>query len=102
MSLNKKIYISSLYNIYGKLLTKKQQSIMEDYFFHDLTLAEISQIYKITRQAVLDSVNKSSKILENYEETLQVFKKNNLIKELLKSVKLDKENKELINAISNI
>lgn len=99
MNLNETIEICNLLSIYGKLLTKKQQQVMDMFYYDNLSLSEISENLKITRQAVLDTVNKSTKQLKNFETELGVFKQNlklnqfiernksklseNLIKELL-------------------
>jgi predicted DNA-binding protein YlxM (UPF0122 family) len=42
----------------GKLLTKKQLNILEDYYNQDLTLSEIALNNNITRQAVRDILKK--------------------------------------------
>ena len=48
MTLDETIYISDLYNIYGKLLTDKQSQILEKYIFDNLSLGEISEICSIS------------------------------------------------------
>lgn len=59
-----------LYDIYGKLLTKKQQDIFEEYFLYNLSLREIAENKNISYQAVRDSIEKSKKMLENYESSI--------------------------------
>ena len=39
-----------LYDFYGELLTKHQQSVYEDVVFNDLSLSEIADEQGITRQ----------------------------------------------------
>ena len=73
MDLEKTIYYSSLFNIYGELLTQKQQKIIESYVFNNLSLGEIAENFNISRQAVLDSVNKACMQLNNYEEKLHIL-----------------------------
>lgn len=68
------IRISMLYDIYGKLLTKKQQEIFEEYYLFNLSLREIAENKKISYQAVRDSIEKSKKLLENYEDIIGMFK----------------------------
>ena len=60
---------------YGELLTEKQQDICDLYFKEDLSLSEISENYDISRAAVLDTIKRSQKILEDYEKKLQLIKK---------------------------
>ena len=40
----KRIRFGQLYAIYGGLLTEKQQKIMEEYFYDDLSLGDIDLI----------------------------------------------------------
>ena len=51
-----RLYITALYDIYGELLTTKQQEYFEDYYFNNLTLAEISENLGITRTAVHNQI----------------------------------------------
>ena len=73
--MEKNIQISMLCQIYGKLLTSKQLSILEDYYNLDLSLSEIAQNNNITRQAVRDIIKKGEKKLFEFEEKLQIMKK---------------------------
>lgn len=106
MDLEKTIYYSSLFNIYGELLTQKQQKIIESYVFNNLSLGEIAENFNISRQAVLDSVNKACMQLNNYEEKLHILKNNINIKKLLENVKNnvtnDKLKKEILELINNL
>ncbi len=61
----------------GKLLTKKQLNILEDYYNQDLTLSEIALNNNITRQAVRDILKKERinfwiwKKVKNYEKVIK-------------------------------
>lgn len=68
------IRISMLYDIYGKLLTRKQQEIFEEYYLFNLSLREIAENKSISYQAVRDSIEKSKKLLERYEEIVGMYK----------------------------
>lgn len=59
-----------LYDFYGKLLTPKQQEVMQLYYEQDLSLSEIAEELKITRQAVYDILKRSEQSLEKYEKKL--------------------------------
>ena len=61
------IKYTMLYDIYGKLLTSKQQAIFEEYYIYNLSLREIADNKKISYQAVRDSIKSSEKMLEEYE-----------------------------------
>ncbi len=67
-----KIIISELYNIYGELLTNKQQDLFELYYFEDYSIIEIASMHEVTKNAIYNSLKKSIKQLQKYEEILQV------------------------------
>jgi predicted DNA-binding protein YlxM (UPF0122 family) len=69
-----KVYeITLLYDFYGELLTQKQKSVMELYYLNDLSLYEIAEQYSITRQAVLDMLKRTEKLLRQYESKLHLI-----------------------------
>lgn len=72
--MDKKVEISMLCQIYGKLLTEKQFDYINDYYNNDLSLAEIAENYGITRQAARDNIKKGENKLFEYEEKLQIMK----------------------------
>ncbi len=69
------IYLGSLFDLYGKMLTKKQQQIFKCYYFDDISLSEIAEINKVTKQAVKDCLDKTEKLLLEYEENLKFYDK---------------------------
>ena len=73
--MNKKVEISMLCDIYGKLLTEKQFEFINDYYNNDLGLSEIAENNNITRQAVRDIIKKGERKLFEYEEKLLFMKK---------------------------
>ena len=73
--MEKKVEISMLCDIYGKLLTKKQFEFINDYYNNDLGLSEIAENNNITRQAVRDIIKKGERKLFEYEEKLLFMKK---------------------------
>lgn len=100
MELEKSIYVNELYDLYGSLLTKKQQEIIELYYCDDLSLSEISEQYNISRNAVYDCLKKGIKQLENYEKELKLLEKEKNLD--LYFSKLKDENKELVSLIEEI
>ena len=72
--MDKKIEISMLCQIYGKLLTEKQFDYINDYYNNDLSLSEIAENYNITSQAARDNIKKGENKLFEYEEKLQIMK----------------------------
>ena len=81
MEIENNVKLSVLLEIYGKLLTKKQYQLLNDYYNNDLSLAEIAENENITRQAVRDNLKKGEKKLFDYEEKLEIMKKNKMQEE---------------------
>lgn len=83
-SMDKYLYLNELYDYYKELFTNKQQSYFEDYYFENLSLSEIAQNNKVSRNAVYNQLKIVEKKLYEYEEKLQLKGKKERIKELLK------------------
>ncbi|NLC87345.1 MAG: putative DNA-binding protein [Clostridiaceae bacterium] len=85
--MEKNIKVSMLCEIYGKLLTDKQLEILTDYYNNDLSLSEIAENNKITRQAVRDIIKKGeNKLLELEEKLLfmeKMMKQEKMLQEVL-------------------
>ena len=63
--MEKHVEASILLQIYGKLLTEKQQKVLSYYYNDDLSLTEIAENEGITRQAARDIIKKGeNKLLE--------------------------------------
>ena len=73
--MEKKVEVSMLCQIYGKLLTDKQYEFIDDYYNNDLSLSEIAENNNITRQAVRDIIKKGENKLFEFEEKLLIMKK---------------------------
>lgn len=73
--MEKNVKVSMLCQIYGKMLTSKQLQILKDYYDKDLSLSEIGENYKITRQAVRDIIKKGENKLFDLEEKLGVMER---------------------------
>ncbi len=71
------VELSILYDFYGSLLTNKQQKLFELYYYEDLSLGEISSQLNISRQAVYDNLKRAEKLLNQYEDKLNLVKKYN-------------------------
>ena len=64
--------ITKMYDVYKKLLTKRQQEIITAYYFENLSLNEIAENEGITKQAVSDLIKRTIKLLEKYEGALNL------------------------------
>lgn len=71
----KNLDISILLDFYGEMLTDKQRDLIDLYYNEDLSLGEIAQLQKITRQGVRDSVKRGEIFLYELEEKLGLFKR---------------------------
>ena len=86
--MDNQVYLSSLYDYYGTLLTNTQQAYFEDYYFNNLSLAEIGENYGVSRNAVHNQLKIIENKLEEYERILNLYEKKNKIIEIL-SDKID-------------
>ena len=84
------IYYGTLLELYGELLTDKQYSAIDKYYNMDLSLSEIAQEDKITRQAVRDNIKKAEEKLEFFESKLKLYKnfkkEDNIVSKLEKNI----------------
>ncbi len=64
-----------MYDFYADLLTEKQKQFAELYFHDDLSLGEIAEEFRISRQAVYEHIKRSEILLEEYERKLQLYSK---------------------------
>ena len=88
-TMQRKVKISMLYELYGSLLTDKQKQCIDDYYNNDLSLAEIAENINITRQGVRDVIKKGEKRLLNYEEKLKFMKKTLYQKKKIEKILLE-------------
>jgi predicted DNA-binding protein YlxM (UPF0122 family) len=75
--LEKIAWISLLNDFYGQLLTRRQQDFMELYYGQNLSLGEIAGEFKVTRQAVHDTLKRAEQLLNEYEKKLSLVEKFN-------------------------
>ena len=71
--LDKKYELSLLYDYYGELLKDNHRRIFGYYVLDDMSLGEISSELGITRQAVYDSIKRSTAHLKEYEAKLSLI-----------------------------
>jgi len=67
--------IGLLVDFYGALLTDKQQYCLEMHYLRDLSLSEIADELKVSRQAVHDISRRAEQILEEYEDKLKLVER---------------------------
>lgn len=88
------IYLNCLYDYYGELFTEKQKLYFEEYYFNNLTLAEISENYEVSRNAVHKNIKETTLKLLEYEEKLKLYEKACNLRKIIEN--LDKNIKEQI------
>ena len=89
------VEITILYDYYSELLTEKQKLYFEDYYFYNLSLQEIAENNKISRNAVHKSLKDIVNKLNYYEEKLKLYEKGKEINKLIEN-KIYKEKLNLI------
>lgn len=106
MNLEKNDEICNLIDTYSSMLTKKQNDILHDYYFFNLSLGEIAENYNITRQAVKDVLDRALKQCYNFENNLHINsntqKEKQQLNKILMLEDIDKIKKEIVNIINNL
>lgn len=98
--LEKSAYLAQLFDLYKNGLTEKQRTYFELYFFDDLTMQEIADEYGISRAGVLDGLKKASDYLQDAENSFNMYKQNQKIREHLSAFeKGELANEDLIKLI---
>lgn len=101
-TLEKKVYYSQLFHIYGKLLTTKQQELFIAYYEEDYSLQEIADEFGISRNAVHDALKNAIKNLENFEEILNLLKKNERLDAIIEKYQNQKEFEPIITELKEM
>jgi len=73
--LQQKLEVQALYDTYQALLTDKQKNYIEQYYFDDLSISEISENEQVSRNAVHDLVKRTVEKLYDYEQKLGLYDK---------------------------
>ncbi len=64
------LYLSELFDLYGPLLTEKQQECLSLHLLEDFSLSEVGEALGISRQAAYDNIHRSEKAMEAFEAKL--------------------------------
>ena len=90
------IYLTKLYDYYSSILTDKQRSYFEDYYFNNLSLLEISENYNISRNAVHKQIKEVVLKLEDLESKLKIYEKEKELERMFEN------NPDILNKIKQI
>ena len=86
-------YIVMLYDFYGELFNNRQRDYFEEYYFNNLSLAEIGDNFGVSRNAIHKVIQGVEDKLKFYEEKLGLYKRNEIICDIINRVD-DKELRE--------
>lgn len=81
------IYITQLFDYYGKLLTDKQRDYFIEYYIENLSLSEIAENYNVSRNAVFKQIKEAENKLRFYENNLNLLDNSIKISKLLENIK---------------
>ncbi len=99
----KDLQISLLFDYYAPCISQKQQDIFDLYYNEDLSLAEVAESAKISRQGVRDSVKRTEHQLIELENQLHIVQSAQELKKLANDVKSGKsEINDLLKYIENL
>ena len=90
----KNMWLSYLVDFYGDALDDRTRSIMRSYYDDDLSLAEIADGEKISRQGVRHIIKKGEEQLEFLESKLKLASHYSELEEAVKKLHNVKENLE--------
>jgi len=93
------VYYNELYDIYKELLTDKQRLYFEDYYFNNLSFAEIAENNNVSRNAAFKQLHIVVDKLKEFEKKIGLRRKK---RELLNILKNNNISEETISKIEDI
>lgn len=94
------VYYNNLFDIYGCLLTEKEQVTFRDYYQEDLSLSEIAEENNVSRAAVSKVIKNVLDKLKYYEEKLKIYQKNSKLHEIIELDNVTEIKKEIEKILS--
>lgn len=91
-------YIIMLYDFYGELFNDRQREYFEEYYFNNLSLAEIGEKLGVSRNAIHKVIQGVCDKLKFYEEKLGLYNKNKIICDIIEKEQ-DKEIKSMLEGL---
>lgn len=86
MNTEKDLRVSVLLDYYSPMLTDKQRDVIDLYYNEDLSLSEIAEHEKITRQGVRDSIKRGEQTLYEMEEKFRLAERSEKFSALIKEI----------------
>jgi len=96
--MEKRTYLTILYDYYSGLLNERQKEYFESYYFNNLTLKEISENLNISRNAVHKTIKKVEEKLECYEKILKMYERGLKLSNIIEKI----DNNEIKNEIKDL
>ena len=96
--MEKLVYLNCLFDLYGVLLTDKQQVYFKEYYFNNLSYGEISEKYDISRNAIFKQLKIIEEKLRFYEEKLKLYAKKQKINDIIELI----DNKKIKDDLENL
>lgn len=97
MRIEDKLEAIELYEIYSPLLSDKQREIFEYYYFEDMSIIEIADIFEVSKNAVFKSLKtinsknekfeENLKVLSNRKENIRLLKENDINEQIIQLIK---------------
>ena len=84
--MEKFFHLAELFDIYGELLTEKQQKCLSMHFYDDLSLSEIAENFSISRQAVYDLMKRAEDTMTSYDSKLHLLDKRRALMSRLEDI----------------
>lgn len=86
MNTEKDLRVSVLLDYYSPMLTDKQRDVIDLYYNEDLSLSEIAEHERITRQGVRDSIKRGEQTLYEMEEKFRLAERSDKYSALIKEI----------------
>ena len=93
------IYYNELFLIYADLLTENEINTFKDYYFEDLSLAEIADNKNVSRAAVQKTLKNVLEKLSSYEKSLHIYLTKTKLKEALEISNIEEVKKKIDEVI---
>ncbi len=86
-------YLIILFDYYKELFSEKQKLYFIDYYFNNLSLSEMSENFKVSRNAIHKQLKVVEKKLYEYEKKLKLYEKSQQLNSIINTIE-DKEIKD--------
>ena len=102
MQIEEHLFLMKLFDVYGKLLSEKQQFVMDKFLNLDIGESEIAELQNESRQSIHDAITKAKKQLFLFEEKCGFIEKNAKIESNCVKIKVFLQKNRILDANSTI